>query len=157
MDHGQAQLREPQSDPIEVDGILRFGRQRRTRDAGVHAEQQIELAALCVHGVVNGVCGRVHAIAPEARAGHRVSHRVVLDKGLQLPQRLHRPEQVEPTDAEGTSVGSGLDEAERSPLHVIDPSGEDRLLDAVGIHALNELAELRAGEERVTTPKKGRP
>ena len=65
-------------------------------------------------------------------------------------ERLHRAQQVEPADGEGEAVGSGLDEAQRACLargpHV---RHEDRLLDAVGVHPLEQLLELGAAEEVV--------
>ena len=57
--------------PVEVDRVLRLAGERRAGDAGVHAEREVELAALRVQRVVDGVGRRVHAVAPEARADRR--------------------------------------------------------------------------------------
>ena len=81
--HAQLQLREAHADPVEVDRVLRVARDRRPGQAGVDAQRQLELAALRVEREVHRVAGRVHAVAPEARADDRVRDRVVAHEALE--------------------------------------------------------------------------
>ena len=74
---------------------------------------------------------------------------MVAHERLERPHGLHRPQQVEAADAEGEAVGLGGREALGPVVGAADAGHEDRPLDAVGVHVLEQLGQLGALEERV--------
>ena len=83
-----------------------------------------------------------------------VGHGVVAHERLEGAQRLHRPQQVEAADAEGEAIGRSASTSAAPRSSVLPSPGEqDRALDAVGVHVVEQLGQLGALEERVAALK----
>ena len=115
---------------------------------GVHAQRQVELAALRVEREVDGVGRRVHAVAPEARADDRVRDRVVgtklssrrrffigFSRSWPPAPRLNRSGWASTNDS-ARFEGWAMLTIKHGPL------------DAVLVHLVEQLAELAAREHR---------
>ncbi len=149
VDHAHLELGEPDADAVQVHRVLGLRRQWRPWDAGVEADGQVQLAALRVERVVDGVARRVHAVAPEARPDGDVGDRVVPHERLESAHGLDRAQQVQPAHAERQPVGPLVHVAQATVALEAELRQHDRPLDAVRVHVLDQFRQLRAGQERL--------
>src|SRR5262249_43388738 len=108
------------------------------------------LAALHVERVIDGVARWIHPVAPEARPDDGERDRVIAHERLEAAQRAHRAQQVEPADAEREAVGPLARVALRAVAALAEPGEQDRALDAVLVHVVEQLRELGAAEEGIS-------
>ena len=149
MHHAELQLGEPHAHPVEMDRVLHLTGDRRPGEPGVHAQRQIELAALGVERVVDRVARRVHAVAPERRADHGVRDLVVGDEALERAQGRHRAQEVVTTDADAEAVGPRVDERQDAIQRPTEVGHEHGPLHAHAVHLVEQLGQLAAREHRL--------
>ena len=146
MDHAESKLGEPHTHPVEVDRVLHLARDRRARDPGVHAQRQVQFGALRVQRVVDRIGGRVLAVTPETGSHHRIRDRQVVDDRGQLPQWSYRTQQVHSTHRQREPIRLGLNEFASGGRRFDEAIHQDRLLDALLVHLVDEFGQLNGCE-----------
>ena len=144
------QLGEADADPVEVDRVLHLARDRRPGDAGVHAERQVELAALRVERVVDGVARAGTCRRPRSSADDGVGDRVVAHERLErrAAPRIGRSRLKPPTPRakrSGRSPRSAVRGRRRRCRRCVSRIAS---LDAVGVHVVEQLARARGSVKK---------
>jgi hypothetical protein len=141
--HHELQLREVQAHPIEVHGILALAGRRRPGDARVHGDRQVELDALGVERVVDGLVRRDVEVEGRDAGEHQG---VVRLEARQRAHGLHAAAGVE-VHAEREAPGVLLGELQHVGRGALGVGREDGARDAGGVHLLEHLADLVVAEE----------
>ena len=108
---------------------------------GVDTQRQLEFGALRVQRVVDGIAGRIHAVAPEARPDSGIRDRQVAVHGSELAQCGHRAQQIDAADRQREPVRPLLDELAGGHRGLDQVVHQDGLGDAVFVHLVEQLRQ----------------